>query len=89
MRCLTKACILTLPHNPPFPDGTNFSSGRGEGGGDWGCLTQAFILTLPYNPPLPISTPMSLQSSQMGTNFSGGNGVFDSYGDKTNNLDVS
>ena len=29
---------------------------------------------------------MSLQSSQMGTNFSGGNGVFDSYNDKTNNL---
>lgn len=24
---------------------------------------------------------MSLQSSQMGTNFSGGNGVFDSYND--------
>lgn len=58
------------------------------GGRGWGCLTQACILTLPYNPPLPISTPMSLQSSQMGTNFSGGNGVFDSYGDKTNNLEV-
>lgn len=31
---------------------------------------------------------MSLQSSQMGTNFSGGNGVFDSYNAKTNNLEV-
>ena len=31
---------------------------------------------------------MSLQSSQMGTNLSGGNGVFDSYNDKTNNLEV-
>ena len=59
--------------------------GRGRG---WGCLTQACILTLPYNPPLPISTPKSLQSSQMGTNFSGGNGVFDSYNDKTNNFEV-
>ena len=31
---------------------------------------------------------MSLQFSQMGTNLSGGNGVFDSYNDKTNNLEV-
>ena len=59
------------------------------GGGGGGCLTQACILTLPYNPPLPISTPMSLQSSQIGTNFSGGNGVFDSYNDKTNNLTIT
>ena len=66
-------------------DESRVCGGKGEG---WGCLTQACILTLPYNPPLPISTPMSLQSSQMGTNFSGGNGVFDSYNDKTNNLEV-
>ena len=32
---------------------------------------------------------MSLQSSQIGTNFSGGNGVFDSYNDKTNNLTIT
>jgi len=42
-------------------------------------VPKLFILTFPYSPPLPISTPMSLMSSQIGTNFSGGNGVFDSY----------
>ena len=44
---------------------------------------QASTLTFPYSPPLPMSTPISLQSSQIGTNFSGGNGVFDSYSNKT------
>ena len=54
----------------------------GGGRGVW-CLTKACILTLPHNPPLPISTPMSLRSSQIGKNFSGGRGEVGGVLDKS------
>ena len=51
--CLTKACILTLPHNPPFPDRNKLLGWEGGGGRGVGCLTKACIFTLPHNPPFP------------------------------------